>query len=81
MIPAGVAKGNLGAERLESFRLLVGGRGHNGLGLLLGLRSGVRLGGLGLGRLGLGLAVERADLERGLVLFQDPLVVVLPELL
>lgn len=48
-------------------------------GRLLGDGSGSGLGG-GL-RLGLGLGVEAADLQLGLVLFQNAFIVVLPELL
>ena len=75
LIPVGVSEWNLLAvllERLSLFflvlsRLLSGSR--RGCGSLLGL--------LFL----LGLSIERADLQLGLVLLEDALIVVLPELL
>ncbi|KAF5137235.1 hypothetical protein E5D57_001011 [Metarhizium anisopliae] len=74
LVPRRISKGDQGSEGLQRLRLLIAGAGAGGL-----LRSGCggRLG-LGLG-LRLGLAVERADLQLALVLFQDALVVVFPE--
>lgn len=80
LVPGGVAKGNHVAKRLEGLVLghQVGGLGRDGgrlsLGLGLGSLGGGSRGGFGLF---LGLGVERADLQLGLVLLQDALVVVL----
>lgn len=76
LVPSGVRKWHLVAEGLQRLSLLVvGGFGHNH-------------GGSGFGRAGGGsgrrldlLGVEGADLELGLVLLENTLVVVLPELL
>lgn len=78
LVPAGVRERNLVAEWLKSLSrlavcLLASGRNWLGLGCRCG--SGRRLGLL------LGLGIERADLQLRLVLLQDAVVVVLPELL
>ena len=78
LVPVGVAERDLKAEGLKRLgRLLLSSRG-----LLSRRRGGLRrgLGCLGLG-LRLGLGVQRADLKLCLVLLEDALVVVLPELL
>lgn len=78
LVPAGIRVGNHVAERLQ--RLLRSSNGRrilSGLGLLGGRRGGGL--GRGLGRGLLGLGVERADGEPGLVLLKHALVVVLPE--
>lgn len=78
LVPRRITKRNLFTKGLERFRLFVSVRN-----LLLGSGDGLgrRLGHrLSLGR-GLRFCVERADLELGLVLLEDALVVVFPELL
>lgn len=76
LVPAGVGEGNQVTVGLEGLGLLFDGL----LGLLGGLGRGG--GGRGLGGLDLGLlGVEGADLQGLLVLLEDALVVVFPELL
>lgn len=82
LVPARIAKGNLISIRLKGIRLLTA------RSLLLSSsdsfgcsrRSGSGLG-LGLGLGGLGLCIEGSDLKLLLVLLQDALVVIFPELL
>lgn len=79
MVPTWVCEGDLRAERLQRLGVLLA-LGGDGL-----LRGGGLGGGNGHGlcggfRLHLWLAVEAADLELPLVLLQNTLVVVFPEL-
>lgn len=80
LVPTWVGKGDLRAEWLQrlGFLLALGGDGLLRGGGRLGCRNRHWLrGGF---RLHLGLAVEAAHLELSLVLLQDALIVVLPEL-
>ena len=81
LVPVRVAEGDLRAEGLQGLGLALGRCLAHGLGLRRldgdGAGCGLRLGGLG----GLGLGVEGADEEFLLVLLEDALVVVFPELL
>lgn len=80
LVPRGVCEGNEIAELIQSLEVLLG-NGRHGARLGLGLRGRGLGGSRRSGGSGLGLAVERADLKLLLVLLQDALIVVLPELL
>lgn len=82
LVPAGIRVRNQVAEGLQRLRRSSSGRRIlSGLGLLSGRGRGLGGGGLGGRRRRglLGLGVERADLQPGLVLLKHALVVVLPE--
>ena len=76
MVPDRISKWDLVTKRLQRFLLLL----FNWCGCWGSFSLWCRWGGGRCGRCGGLLGVERADLELGLILLEDALVVVLPEL-